>query len=150
MNEFLIANEHMGCFIYPRMTIKTLLPPCNFLSSITMLKLCKKKVINIEITSRNIRSISKYVYKMPFPLSQKLKINRLIEYRVNFTLYQRLNASFDWVFNGFGRFLIGRSIFARGGLPGLVGPSPFAKMLRLIRKRPNPSNIQSNSASNRW
>ena len=51
---------------------------------------------------------------MPFPLSQKLEINRLIEYQVDFTLQQRLNASFDWIFNGFVHFLIGRSIFARG------------------------------------
>ena len=34
--------------------------------------------------------------------------------------------------------------------PGPAGPSPRAKMLRLIRKRPNPLNIQSNDAFNRW
>ena len=61
------------------------------------------------------------MYKMPFPLSQKLEINRLIEYSVDFTLCQRLNASFDWIFSGFGRFLIGRSIFARG-TPRAGGP----------------------------
>ena len=32
----------------------------------------------------------------------------------------------------------------------LAGPSPRAKMLRPIRKRPNPLNIQSNDAFNRW
>ena len=38
----------------------------------------------------------------------------------------------------------------RAGPPGPAGPSPRAKMLRLIRKRPNPLNIQSNDAFNRW
>ena len=61
---------------------------------------------------------------MPFPLSQKLEINRLIEYSGDFPLCQRLNASFDWIFNGFGRFLISRSIFARAlGPAGPGGPA---------------------------
>ena len=64
---------------------------------------------------------------MPFPLSQKLEINRLIEYSVDFSLCQRLNASFDWIFNGFGRFLIGRSIFARGSLSPGQGPTAPAR-----------------------
>ena len=72
---------------------------------------------------------------MAFSLYPKLEIHRLIEYRVDFILYQRLNASFG-----------GYS----AGPPGPVGPSPRAKMLRLIWKRPNPLNIQSNDAFNRW
>ena len=66
------------------------------------------------------------MYYMPFPLSQKLVINRSIEYSVDVPLCQRLNASFDWIFNGFGRFLIGRSIFARGS-PRAGGPQPARK-----------------------
>ena len=65
------------------------------------------------------------MYKIPFPLSQKLKINRLIEYSVDFSLCQRLNASFDWIFNGFCRFLISRSMFARG--LGPAGPGEPAR-----------------------
>ena len=43
---------------------------------------------------------------------------------MDFTPYQRLNASFDLIFNGFGRFLISRSIFARGlGPTGPGGPT---------------------------
>ena len=83
---------------------------------------------------------------MPPPPTQKLEINRLIEYSVDFSLCQRLNASFDWIFNGFGRFLIGRSIFARGlGPTGPGGPAhtrappPFVgllshKLFRLVLK----------------
>ena len=59
-----------------------------------------------------------------FLLPQKLEINRLIEYWVDLTLYQRLNASFEWIFNRFGRFLISRSIFTRGlGPTGPGGPA---------------------------
>ena len=50
----------------------------------------------------------------------------LIEYSIEFSLYQRLNSSFGWIFNGFGHLLIGRSIFARGAPApkgGSHGPS---------------------------
>ena len=67
------------------------------------------------------------MYLIPFPLSQKFKINRLIEYSVDFSLCQRLSASFDWIFNGFGRFLIGRSIFARGALAHSASPAAPAR-----------------------
>ena len=39
-------------------------------------------------------------------------LNELIDYSMGFPFYQRLNPLFDWIFNGFGLLLIGRSIFA--------------------------------------
>ena len=69
------------------------------------------------------------MYKIPFPLSQKLEINRLIEYWVDFTLYQRLNASFDWIFNGFCRFPISRRILGSYPLSTIERISPGVKSL---------------------
>ena len=46
------------------------------------------------------------------------------------------NQSFDWILSLF--------------YPLLAGGDPRAKMLRPIRKRPNPLNIQSNDAFSRW
>ena len=75
-----------------------------------------------------------------------------IEYSIEFALYQRLNSSFGWIFNGFGHLPIGRRIFEREApTPTQLVPRPQrVKMLRRIGKWPNPLNIQSNDEFNRW
>ena len=50
-------------------------------------------------------------------------LNELIDYSMGFPFYQRLNPLFDWIFNGFGLLLIGRSILARGVLPARRAPA---------------------------
>ena len=81
--------------------------------------------------------MNKQIYVLnPFSLSQKLEINRLIEYSVDFPLCQRLNASFDGILIGFARFLIGRSIFGRW---------VYNQMMHsIVGKEKNPLSIQSN------
>ena len=62
--------------------------------------------------------------EIPFPLSQKLEINRLIEYSMDFSIWQRLNASFDWIFNEFWSFPNRSKHFdARAPGPHPAGPT---------------------------
>ena len=85
----------------------------------------------------------KYMYWMPFPFFPKA-------YSVDLSLCQRLNASFDWIFNGFWSLPNHPKHFCARAGAYRPERDQRAKMLRPIRKRPNPLNIQLNDASNRW
>ena len=65
----------------------------------------------------------------PFPKNLKSIVWLNTEWILPFTnLYQRLNASFDWICNGFSRFLISRSIFARGRPRGTRAQKCFDRL----------------------
>ena len=52
-------------------------------------------------------------------------LNELIDYSMGFPFYQGLNPLVDWIFNGFGLFLIRRSILAREGWGRWAGAGPL-------------------------
>ena len=78
-------------------------------------------------TTSNMKISKIYVLNAFSPFSKAWNQSP-IEYSIEFSLYQRLNSSFGWIFNGFGHLLISRSIFARWGRGTLPwGPGPRAQ-----------------------
>ena len=86
-----------------------------------------KNITNPNKYKINMR-ISKIYVLNAFSHPSKAWNQSPIEYSIEFSLYQRLNSSFGWIFHGFGHLLISRSIFARWGRGTLGwGPGPRAQ-----------------------